>query len=98
MPVEKHSFARSHPENGACASGSCTLDDGRIAQVFSKEIVKRAEGLRVDEQNRSASGGTHAREIFRSAIAGVQKICLDSAGWRCRRPGHGYGVHRKSGR
>ena len=78
MAIQKHLFAGSHPENGAYARRSRPFDDPGIAQVFGKEIVKVAQHIRVDKENRPARCYAYAGKIFWSAGTRVHEICFDS--------------------
>jgi hypothetical protein len=98
MAIQKHLFAGSHPENGAYARRSRPFDDPGIAQVFGKEIVKVAQHIRVDKENRPARCYAYAGKIFWSAGTRVHEICFDSAPWSCRRPSNGDCVHGEPGR
>jgi hypothetical protein len=98
MAIQKHLLARSHPQNGACARRGRPFDNPWITQVFGEEIVKCAEHIRMDKENRPARCGAYASKIFGSAGARVDKICFESAARRCRRPSNGDCVHGEPGR
>ena len=79
VTIQKHLLARPHPQNGACARRGRTFDDPWIAQVFGEEIVKGAEHIRMDKQNRPPRCGSYAGKIFWSAGTRVDEICFESA-------------------